>query len=66
MPGPKSVDPRQLLLALALGVVTAVLLWIGDSHLVRRDWLPGVLIFGVGLVGAGATVRQLRRAGVGR
>jgi len=66
MPGPKTVDPRQLLLALALGVVTAVLLWIGDSHLVRRDWLPGVLIFGTGLVGAGATMRQLRRAGVGR
>ena len=60
------MDPRQLLLALALGIVTAVLLWIGDSHLVRRDWVPGGLIFGVGLVGAGATVRQLRRAGVGR
>ena len=66
MPGPRRVDLRQLLLALALGVVTAVLLWMGDTHLVRRDWLPGVLIFGAGLLSAGATVRQLRRAGVGR
>jgi hypothetical protein len=66
MPGPQRVDPRRLLLALALGVVAAVLLWIGDSHLVRRDWLPGVLIFGAGLVVTGATVRQLRRAGIGR
>lgn len=60
------MDLRALLLALALGAVTAVLLWIGDSHLVRRDWLPGVLIFGAGLAAAGGTVRLLRRAGVGR
>jgi hypothetical protein len=56
----------RLLPGLAMGALTAVLLWVGDSHLVRRDWLPGVLIFGAGLVAAGATVRLLRRAGVGR
>ena len=55
--------PRHLLLALALGAVAAVLLWIGDAHLTRRDWLVGGLVFGTGLLAAGAAVRQLRRAG---
>ena len=66
MPGPRGVDPARLLVALAVGLVAALLLWWGDSYLVRRDWLPGAVIFGIGLAGAGATVRLLRRAGVGR
>jgi hypothetical protein len=66
MAGPPRVDPARLLAALAVGLVTAVLLWLGDSYLVRRDWLPGALIFGSGLAAAGVTVRLLRRAGVGR
>jgi hypothetical protein len=66
MAGPQRVDPARLLVALAVGLVAAVVLWLGDSYLVRRDWLPGALIFGAGLAGAGVTVRLLRRAGVGR
>ena len=66
MPGPQRVDPARLLVALAVGLVAAVVLWLGDSYLVRRDWLPGALVFGAGLAGAGVTVRLLRRAGVGR
>lgn len=55
-----------MLLALPLGVLAAVTLWIGDTHLTHRDWLAGSLAFGVGLVATGLTVRQLRRAGLVR
>jgi hypothetical protein len=57
---------RELLIALLLGVVAAVLLWIGDMHLTHRDWLVGAVVFGIGLVVTGLTVRQLRRAGLVR
>jgi hypothetical protein len=54
------------LLALPLALVAIVALWQGDAHLVRHDWLVGAVVFGVGLAAAGATVRQLRRAGLVR
>lgn len=57
---------RALLLAFPAGVVAAVLLWLGDMHLTHRDWLPGAVIFGLGLAATGFTVRQLRRAGLVR
>jgi hypothetical protein len=57
---------RRLLLAVALWILAAILLWIGDAHLTRRDWLVGGLVFGTGLLAAGAAVRQLRRAGLAR
>lgn len=55
-----------MLLALPIGLVAAVLLWIGDLHLTHRDWLTGAVIFGLGLAATGLTVRQLRRAGLVR
>lgn len=57
---------RHLLLAFAIGLVAAVLLWIGDMHLIHRDWPTGAVVFGLGLLGTGLTVRQLRRAGLVR
>lgn len=57
---------RDVLLALPIGLVAAVLLWIGDMHLTHRDWLTGAVIFGLGLAATGLTVRQLRRAGLVR
>jgi uncharacterized membrane protein (DUF441 family) len=57
---------RHVLLAVALGIVAAILLWVGDAHLTHRDWLVGGLVFGTGLLAAGAAVRQLRRAGLVR
>lgn len=57
---------RDLLLAVPAGLVAVVALWIGDAHLMRRDWLVGALVFGVGLAATFLTVRQLRRAGVVR
>jgi hypothetical protein len=57
---------RHVLLAVALGMVAAVLLWIGDAHLTHRDWLVGAIVFGIGLATAGTAVRELRRAGLVR
>jgi hypothetical protein len=57
---------RELFFAFLLGLVAAVLLWIGDMHLTHRDWLVGAVVFGLGLVATGLTVRQLRRAGLVR
>lgn len=57
---------HHLLLALPLGVVAAVLLWIGDMHLTHRDWLVGVVVFGLGLAVTFLCVRELRRGGVVR
>jgi NO-binding membrane sensor protein with MHYT domain len=57
---------RDLLLAVPAGVVAVVALWIGDAHLMRRDWLVGAIVFGIGLAATFVTVRQLRRAGVVR
>jgi hypothetical protein len=61
------VKPRHhLLLALPLGAVAAVLLWIGDGRLTSRDWGAGALIFGLGLVFTFLCVRELRRGGAVR
>jgi hypothetical protein len=57
---------RHLLLAFPIGVVAAALLWIGDMHLVHRDWPTGAVVFCLGLLGTGLTIRQLRRAGLVR
>lgn len=53
-------------LALPLGVVAAAALWIGDTHLMRHDWPVGAVVFAVGMVATGLTVRLLRRAGLVR
>ncbi|HVC99967.1 MAG TPA: hypothetical protein VNG93_02325 [Candidatus Dormibacteraeota bacterium] len=55
---------RLLLLAFPLGVIAAILLWIGDMHLAHRDWLVGAPVFGLGMVPAFFAVRELRRAGL--
>ncbi len=55
---------RELLLALPLGLLAAIALWIGDDRLSRRDWVAGALIFAVGLAATFLLVRQLRRVGV--
>jgi NO-binding membrane sensor protein with MHYT domain len=57
---------RDLLLAVPAGVVAVVALWVGDAHLMQRDWLVGAVVFGIGLAATFVTVRQLRRAGVVR
>jgi hypothetical protein len=57
---------HHLLLGFPLGVISAVLLWIGDMHLTHRDWGPGVLVFGAGLVFAFLCVRELRLGGIVR
>lgn len=57
---------HHLLLAFPLGVVSAVLLWIGDTHLTHRGWGTGVLVFGAGLVVAFFCVHGLRRGGIMR
>ena len=56
----------HVLLALPIGLVAAVLLWLGDMHLTHRDWLLGAAVFGLGLAFTGLTVRQFRRAGLVR
>ena len=65
-PPPSKHRTRALLLALPIGLVAAILLWIGDLHLTHRDWLTGAVVFGLGLAATGFTVRQLRRAGLVR
>jgi hypothetical protein len=64
--GERRSRARDVLLAFPLGLVTAVLLWIGDQHLMHRDWATGAVVFGLGLLCTGLTVRQLRRAGLVR
>ena len=65
-PPPGAHRTRDVLLALPIGLVAAVLLWIGDLHLTHRDWLTGAVVFSLGLAATGLTVRQLRRAGLVR
>ena len=66
-PGPDGRARRwEAWLALPFGVVAAAALWIGDTHLVRHDWAVGAVVFAVGMVATGLTVRQLRRAGLVR
>jgi hypothetical protein len=55
---------RHVLLAIPIGLVAAVLLFIGDQHLIHRDWATGGILFGLGLVCTGVAVNQLRRAGL--
>ncbi len=57
---------RDLLLAFPIGVVAAALVWVGDQHLTHRDWATGAVVFALGMLCAGFTVRQLRRAGLVR
>ncbi|HUY98824.1 MAG TPA: hypothetical protein VMU89_00635 [Thermomicrobiaceae bacterium] len=57
---------RRLLLAVPLGLIAAVLLWFGDSHLAHRDWLLGGAAFGLGLAATLLAMRQLRLAGLVR
>jgi hypothetical protein len=56
----------NVLFAVPIGLVSAVLLWFGDQHLIHRDWAIGAAVFGLGLLGTGLTVRLLRRAGLVR
>jgi hypothetical protein len=66
---PKAERPsraRHVLLAIPIGLLAAVLLWIGDQHLIHRDWAIGGVVFGLGLLCAGLAVNQLRRAGLVR
>ena len=55
---------RHILLAIPIGLLAAVLLFIGDQHLIHRDWATGGVVFGLGLLGTGLAVNQLRRAGL--
>jgi hypothetical protein len=55
---------HHLLIALPLGVLAALLIWIGDMHLTHRDWLVGIPVFGAGLVATFLAVRELRSAGL--
>ena len=64
--GEQSSRTRDVLLAFPIGLVAAVLLFIGDMHLTHRDWATGAVVFGLGLVCTWLTVRQLRRAGLVR
>jgi len=64
---PKAERPpraRHVLLAVPVGLVAAVLLFIGDQHLIHRDWAIGGVVFGLGLVCTGVAVNQFRRAGL--
>lgn len=54
----------HVLLAIPIGLVAAVLLWVGDQHLTHRDWTIGAVAFGLGLLCTGLAVNQLRRAGL--
>jgi hypothetical protein len=55
---------RHVLLAIPIGLLAAVLLFIGDQHLTVRDWGIGGVVFGLGLLCTGLAVNQLRRAGL--
>jgi hypothetical protein len=57
---------RHVLRAIPIGLLAAVLLWIGDQHLIHRDWATGGVVFGLGLLCTGLAVNQLRRAGLVR
>jgi NO-binding membrane sensor protein with MHYT domain len=57
---------RHLLLAVPLGAVAAVALWLGDARLTHRDWLAGAVLFGLGLAVTFLFVRELRRGGLVR
>jgi hypothetical protein len=46
--------------------VAAALVGIGDMHLTQRDWATGAVVFALGMLCTGLTVRQLRRAGLVR
>ena len=68
-PSPSDAPPkrtRDLLIAVPVGVVAAVLVWIGDMRLSHRDWAIGAVVFGLGLFCTFLAVRQLRRAGLVR
>ena len=55
---------RHILLAIPIGLLAAVLLFIGDQHLIHRDWATGGVVFGLGLLCTGLAVNQLRQAGL--
>jgi hypothetical protein len=62
--GERPPRARHVLLALPIGLLAAVLLWLGDQHLTQRDWTTGAVVFGLGLLCTGVAVNQLRRAGL--
>jgi hypothetical protein len=64
--GERPSRTRHVLVAVPIGVVAALLLWIGDMNLTHRDWATGGVVFGLGLLCVGLAVNQLRRAGLVR
>lgn len=57
---------HHLFLGFVLGLISALLLWIGDAHLTHRDWGTGAAVFGAGLAVTLFCVRELRRGGIVR
>lgn len=55
----RSRNPRR-----ATAHAGGLAIWMGDTHLVRHDWLVGAAVFAVGFAATGLTVRLLRRAGL--